>query len=1098
MNKRFTILLMAVMAVGCIQDPEEPFNLPDTPTLSVDETSVTRVSMVVNGSFGSNMTDITAYGVEISETLFESGGTYKTLVPQEMGADGFSLGVSDLKSNGTYFLRAFISNGHSRMYSSTLTQKTPETSVASISDVTLKDDYYLVATIEDNGGRSIEDVGFMWSTSAERKDIKREKRYPATLSGDGKTFTLPVNEVGEGTHYIMAYAEDDKDGTGYSRIPYEWVVTSDQGVAIEDPNFKKYLLMYHDGNEDGKMSYAEMEAIESIDVHTDNIKTVREINMMPRLRSLYVSGTQSQSGQLTSLDMSKNTGLSALDCSNNKLRQLDASSISGLVYLNCDGNPMDTLFLSYYQKFEELRYPKETTVVYVDAPPVDPNVQPDNEIWYTTADGSVVTPNDVAFFGQGISLVSNTYADGKGVMKFSGDVTVIGDKSFGVNTELQPGLFKTIRLPETCTSLGEFAFQHQSHLEEITFPSSLANIARYAFYNCEAIKGIDLPDALTSIDSLAFFNAAQIKKVVIPESVRNLSPGAFSRCSSIERFEGKYADASGKALVDGNTLLAVAPSGLTSYTVSSGITAIADYVFCGYTNLKGIDLPSGLLYIGKQSFLDCTGLTDFSLPSGLLSIGPQSFVNCRELTQMMIPESVNSIGKDAFRGCFGIVRVSIPSQLTQLPKGIFFRCQSIAEVFIPQSIQSIGQDAFYGCSGLGSITMESATPPSGGDQMFDGSTCPIYVPRASVDTYKAANYWSTYADRIQANPNDFSASKYLTFTSEGTTKISLSNAGDNAPVLYYSTDTSNWTQWDYGELTFTQGNPIYICGDNPEGFSHSMSSFSRFSISGDSCSVSGDIMSLLNMNEDVTVIPSEMCFFYLFEKCTNLTSAPSLPATTLTPNCYMGLFSGCSGLTAMPSLPATSMAASCYSDMFSGCTNLTTAVAVLPATTLAKNCYSQMFSDCAALTHAPALPATTLAQGCYFGMFYGCSSMTDAPVLPATSLADDCYQNMFAACTGLTSAPELTAATLTSFCYSTMFSGCTNLNYVKCLATDITADRCVEGWLNNVSSTGTFVKAAEMNDWPTGSSGIPSGWTVVNDGETPNGGHEGTGEEEWN
>lgn len=222
-------------ATSCIQDPESPMNLPDAPVVSVDETAVTRVSMVVNGTFGKDMTDITQYGVEISETLFEAGGTYKTLVPQEMGADGFSLGVTGLTLNQTYFLRAYISNGHSKLYSPTITQKTPESSVASLSDVTILDDYYLVATIEDDGGRNLEDVGFVWGEVNDRKAIRREKRYPGTLGADGKTLTLPLSGVGKGTYYVLAYAEDDKDGTGFSRIPFELVLKDDVPVRPDEP-----------------------------------------------------------------------------------------------------------------------------------------------------------------------------------------------------------------------------------------------------------------------------------------------------------------------------------------------------------------------------------------------------------------------------------------------------------------------------------------------------------------------------------------------------------------------------------------------------------------------------------------------------------------------------------------------------------------------------------------------------------------------------------------------------------------------------------------------------------------------------------------------
>ena len=152
---------------------------------------------------------------------------------------------------------------------------------------------------------------------------------------------------------------------------------------------------------------------------------------------------------------------------------------------------------------------------------------------------------------------------------------------------------------------------------------------------------------------------------------------------------------------------------------------------------------------------------------------------------------------------------------------------------------------------------------------------------------------------------------------------------------------------------------------------------------------------------------------------------------------------------------------------------------VLPATTLANNCYSFMFYNCTGLTKAPAiLPATTLANNCYYYMFQGCTSLVQVPTLPATTLAQYCYRYMFTGCRSLTTAPELPATILTNFCYENMFAGCTSLNYIKCLATDISATNCTSNWVTAVSSTGTFVKNSNITSWTTGNDGIPTGWTV--------------------
>ena len=168
-----------------------------------------------------------------------------------------------------------------------------------------------------------------------------------------------------------------------------------------------------------------------------------------------------------------------------------------------------------------------------------------------------------------------------------------------------------------------------------------------------------------------------------------------------------------------------------------------------------------------------------------------------------------------------------------------------------------------------------------------------------------------------------------------------------------------------------------------------------------------------------------------------------------------------------------------YVSMFAGKQHLKSASnLILPATELTESCYQGIFSNCTSLIAAPELPATTLAFGCYAGLFENCTSLTTAPELPATTLVIGCYEGMFYGCTSLTTAPELPATTLANACYASMFYGCTSLNYIKCLATDISADGCLQYWVNGVSSTGTFVKNPSMPGWSTGESGIPSGWTV--------------------
>ena len=225
------------------------------------------------------------------------------------------------------------------------------------------------------------------------------------------------------------------------------------------------------------------------------------------------------------------------------------------------------------------------------------------------------------------------------------------------------------------------------------------------------------------------------------------------------------------------------------------------------------------------------------------------------------------------------------------------------------------------------------------------------------------------------------------------------------PSFQYKKNGSNdWVQYNNEEITLNANDYVEFkaIGDNTSKFSINYDYTFSFS---KKVNASGNIQSLLVENdfENKKDIPKN-CYRNMFSRCTNLQTAPQLPATTLASNCYFGIFEGCTSLQTAPQLPATTLASSCYRNMFSKCTNLQT---------------------------APQLPATTLADSCYNSMFYRCTSLQTAPDLPATTLAIHCYTNMFNECTSLQTAPDLPATTLANFCYTNMFYGCTKFDSVN-------------------------------------------------------------------
>ena len=306
----------------------------------------------------------------------------------------------------------------------------------------------------------------------------------------------------------------------------------------------------------------------------------------------------------------------------------------------------------------------------------------------------------------------------------------------------------------------------------------------------------------------------------------------------------------------------------------------------------------------------------------------------------------------------------------------------------------------------------------------------------------------------------------LKFTSSGSTSIALTKVGNpDAITLEYKVDNGAWESYTVGNaIALTDGQSVsFRAGEGGNASfnqrhyndqSEDFEDYYSFSVSGSgTVAASGNIMSLLNQDGGLT-IPTSSCFIHLFSGCSTLTTAPELPATTLSQSCYERMFYGCSSLTSAPELPATTLTGACYRSMFMYCSSLTTAP-TLSATTLTSDCYYSMFKGCTSLTIPPELPATTLGHGCYWEMFQGCTGLTTAPELPATTLAHYCYYDMFYGCTSLTSAPELPATTLTGACYLCMFGRCTSLTTAPELPATTLADSCYGAMFQECTSLTT-------------------------------------------
>lgn len=133
-------------------------------------------------------------------------------------------------------------------------------------------------------------------------------------------------------------------------------------------------------------------------------------------------------------------------------------------------------------------------------------IDTNSEIWYTSSDDNIVIPYSPVICDA--NIVSNTYSDGKGVIKFDGDVNIIGESAFYGCENLT-----SVTIGDSVTTIGDYAFWYCSNLTSVTIPDSVTSIGSYAFRGCRNLDSVTIPDSVTSIGNNTFSNCISLTSV---------------------------------------------------------------------------------------------------------------------------------------------------------------------------------------------------------------------------------------------------------------------------------------------------------------------------------------------------------------------------------------------------------------------------------------------------------------------------------------------------------------------------------------------------------------------------------------------------------
>ena len=391
---------------------------------------------------------------------------------------------------------------------------------------------------------------------------------------------------------------------------------------------------------------------------------------------------------------------------------------------------------------------------------------------YAVSTGKTYTKFDLyEYTDDGHTVTINRYKGNDTVVRvpaeiFDLPVTQIGISAFSGNIRSANSRIEQIILPESITSIGDYAFAHCNDLVRVNMPEQLTSIGNSAFIYCRNLTELDLPDGITSIGSSAFDNSAvSLRAALNTNLARALSKVGYAFWVPETDYSLRYVMTDGA--VTGLELCGTTvDSG--DFTVPDNITAIANSAFSGKKGLTGIVLHGGVTAIGSSAFSNCDGLRYAVIENGGCTIGENAFKGCTQLRQLsyggrnVVSDSaiigLGRCGDDALwyvtldgrlviRGSgamydYSYVSGDYGTYTTNEPW--YYLRTNVGALTISEDITYIGTSAFA-CMGISDIEMPVSVSAIGSNAFQSNRANVHYIPtadnRSLVQNYGGTLTW---------------------------------------------------------------------------------------------------------------------------------------------------------------------------------------------------------------------------------------------------------------------------------------------------------------------------------------------------------------------
>ena len=394
-------------------------------------------------------------------------------------------------------------------------------------------------------------------------------------------------------------------------------------------------------------------------------------------------------------------------------------------------------------------------------------------------------------------------------------VTSIGEYAFANCKQM-----KEVNIPSSVTHFGGSVFWNTGFTSLPKLPDNLTTIPNGMFYQCTQLTSIEIPQNITRIGDTAF-GRCPISEIEIPASVVHIGVAAFANCKNLTNI----VIPDNVMSVGMNGFLGC--SGLKTVKLSNNLSSLSNGVFSDCTSLDSINIPNGVKTIGEMAFMECSSLTTISIPETVESINNRAFFGCSSLTQLFIPKSVISIdtrtdwallyacnsltsiivdednpvydsrnncnaiietasnkiiagcttttipegitaiGYYAFSGLENLRNITLPQSLERIETGSFTKL-GLQIINIPENVTSIESYAFNTCKQLETVKIYIKEPIEIPENAFKwgSSTATLYVPKGTVDKYKAAKGWNVFSSIIENTEPEVNIA-YRPFVEEG-------------------------------------------------------------------------------------------------------------------------------------------------------------------------------------------------------------------------------------------------------------------------------------------------------------------------------------------